>query len=171
MNQKKKLHPALASLIVIALIGIVASAAIVINAANNNDTANETTHDHGDHDHADHDHSNGATDPATSPESTDTSQYENGTYSATGSYLTPGGRQSIELTVTITDGVITDTSVKNNATDAESREHQKLFSDNYKSLVVGKKVSEVSLSRVSGSSLTSSGFNTALNQIKDDARV
>lgn len=167
MNQKKKLHPALASLIVIALIGVVASAAIVINNANNNsDTAVETEHDH-----SDHDHSHEATDPATSSESTDTSTYANGTYSATGTYLSPGGRQSIELTVTITDGVITDTSIKNNASDAESKEHQELFSDNYKTLVVGKKVGDVSLSRVSGSSLTSNGFNAALDQIKEDARA
>lgn len=166
MNQKKKLHPALASLIVIALIGVVASAAIVINNANTKDTASETAHDH-----SDHDHSTATTDSAASSESTDTSAYENGTYSATGTYLSPGGRQSIELTVTITDGVITSTSIKNNASDAESREHQELFSDNYKSLVVGKKVGDVSLSRISGSSLTSNGFNAALDKIKDDARA
>ena len=34
MNQKKKLNPAVAALIVIVLVGIVASAAIVINNAN-----------------------------------------------------------------------------------------------------------------------------------------
>lgn len=161
MNQKKKLHPALASLIVIALIGIVASAAIIITNNNNKETPSQTAQES----------AQDAVENTPSSESTDTSTYENGTYSATGTYLSPGGRQSIELTVTITDGVITDTSIKNNASDAESREHQELFSDNYKALVVGKKADEVSLSRVSGSSLTSNGFNAALDQIKDDARA
>lgn len=161
MNQKKKLHPALASLIVIALIGIVASAAIIITNNNNKETPSQSTQEN----------SQDVVDSAPSSESTDTSTYENGTYNATGTYLSPGGRQSIELSVTITDGVITDTSIKNNASDVESREHQELFSNNYKALVVGKKADEVSLSRVSGSSLTSNGFNAALDQIKDDARV
>lgn len=172
MNQPKKLHPALAALIVIALVGIVASAVIIIN---NSTPANDTKKIQDKtavHDESTHDHSHGATDPVKIPSSTDTSSYKDGTYKATGSYLSPGGRESIELTVTIKDGVITGTSVKNNATDREAKDHQELFSGHYKELIVGKKISDVeSLSRVAGSSLTSNGFNNALDQIKDDARV
>jgi len=159
MNPKKRLHPAIAALIVVVLVGMVASAVIIINN-NKSDTAEKTV-DHSTHDHSD----------TSSTESTDTSEYENGTYSAVGSYFSPGGRESIELTVVITDGVITDTTIENQATDPEAKEHQELFSSNYKALVVGKEVGSVSLSRVAGSSLTSNGFNDALDQIKDDARV
>lgn len=161
MNQKKKLNPAIATLIVIVLVAIVASAAIVINNANNDESSSRQL-----------DSTTQTSSPETTPTtSADTSSYENGTYSATGSYISPGGRESIELTVTITDGIITSTQIKNNATAADSKEYQEIFADNYKSQVVGKSVDEVSLSRVAGSSLTSTGFNNALDQIKDDARV
>ena len=157
MNQKKRLHPAVAALIVVVLVGIVASAVIIINnnKSDTADTQNQTS---------------AVTDPATI-DASDTSSYEDGTYRATGSYMTPGGTESIELTVVIKDGVISDTSIANNATDPEAVEHQELFSDNYKALVVGKPVGSVSLSRVAGSSLTSNGFNDALDQIKEDARA
>lgn len=178
MNQAKKLHPAVAALIVIVLVGMVAGAVIAINnnKRGNNDTSAVTTpaaSDHG-HEHEDgnYNHSHGTTDTVKLNESTDTTNYENGTYSATGGYLSPGGRESIELSVTVKDGVISDTSIKNNATTPDSKVHQELFSGHYKELIVGKKLGEVeSLSRVAGSSLTSNGFNNALNQIKDDARA
>lgn len=159
MSSNKKLHPALAALIVVVLVGIVASAAIIINNSGKDETT-ETQNQ-----------SDTGTPPATTNESTDTSSYEDGTYDATGSYISPGGREEIELTVTITNGNITDTSVVTKATDREAREYQELFSNNYKKLIVGKKIGDVSLSRVAGSSLTSNGFNDALDQIKDDAKV
>ncbi len=165
MNQKKKLNPAVAALIVIVLVGIVASAAIVINNANKSaetsPATNQTTQ-------TNNDTSGGGT---SGSGSTDTSTYKDGTYNATGSYVSPGGRESIGLTVTIKDGVITDTQLQKNATDRDAKEYQKLFADNYKTLVVGKSVDEVSLSRVAGSSLTSLGFNNALTQIKEDAKA
>lgn len=169
MNQAKKLHPAVAALVVIVLIGIVASAAIVINNAKDG-TPGSTSQDVATHDHDRHTH--GTTDTVSAPKSTDTSTYEDGTYNATGSYISPGGKESIELSVTVKDGAIVETSMKNRATDGEAEEYQQLFADHYKSLIVGKKLSEVaSLSRVAGSSLTSSGFNDALDQIKNDARA
>ncbi len=160
MNQKKKLHPAVAALIVVVLVGIVASTAIVITN-NKSDTAETSTQNN----------EGVVSDPTTPTESTDTSTYDDGTYSATGSYLSPGGRESIELSVTIKDGVITETTLVKKATDAEAMQYQEQFADNYKELVVGKKIGDVSLSRVAGSSLTSNGFNNALDQIKDDAKA
>lgn len=171
MQQTKKLHPAVAALIVIVLVGIVASAAIVVTMNSGEEGANRSA-TNSQHDMSNHSHHHGATDQVKVPESTDISQYKDGTYSATGTYLSPGGRESIQLTVTIKDGVIASTAIKNNATDLEAKEHQELFSGHYKELIVGKKISEVeSLSRVAGSSLTSNGFNNALSQIKDDARA
>lgn len=160
MDQKKKMHPAIAALIVIVLVGIVASAVIIINNASNDNkatpAASQTTQ---------------TVNTNTGSSSSDVSTYKDGTYSATGSYLSPGGRESIDLTVTIKDGVITSTELKKNATDRDAEEYQQLFADNYKSLVVGKAVDEVSLSRVAGSSLTSTGFNNALTEIKQDAKA
>jgi uncharacterized protein with FMN-binding domain len=158
-NQEGKIHPALATIIVIVLIGIVASVAIAVQT--NNEQPPQTTQST-----QNPNESNGAP-----TESTDTSEYRDGTYSAIGSYLSPGGQESIELTVTIENGVITDTELVQNATDREARQYQSAFAGGYSELVVGRDVNEVSLSRVAGSSLTSNGFNDALEQIKDDAAV
>jgi uncharacterized protein with FMN-binding domain len=149
-----KIHPALATILVIVLVGIVASVAITVQT-NNDRTMNQSQ----------------ATNNTSTPTTTDTSAYKDGTYSATGSYLTPGGRESIELTVTIANGVITTTQLKENASDRDAEEYQAAFAGSYQELVVGKKVGEVSLSRVAGSSLTSNGFNEALRQIKQDAKA
>jgi len=165
MNQEKKLSPAIAALIVIVLVGIVASVVIVVNnkggmaaIGNKLTSVNDRIH--------------GTSDPVVAPQSTDTSTYKDGTYTATGSYISPGGVESLDLTVTIKDGVITDTSLINHPTEQEAAQHQQLFADHYKALIVGKKINDVaSLSRVAGSSLTSNGFNDALDSIKNDARA
>lgn len=152
MEQPRKLSPAIAAIIVIVLVGIAATAVIVIN---NTAQKQQSSTD-----------SNifSPTTPAVTHES-----YKDGSYSATGSYSTPNGQESIDLTVTIKDGVITSTSLVQNARSGEAKEYQAEFASGYKDLVVGKNVNDVSLSRVAGSSLTSNGFNRALNQIKDDA--
>lgn len=160
LNQDGKIHPAVATIIVIVLVGIVAS--VVIAVQNNNDAAPEATQTT--QQSTSSDQTTDAPD-----ESTDTSSYQNGTYTATGSYVSPGGRESIGLTVTIENGFITSTGLQQNATDGEAREYQAAFAGGYSELVVGKSVDEVSLSRVAGSSLTSNGFNDALDQIKADA--
>jgi len=160
MEPARKIHPALAALIVIVLIGIVATAVIVINMDKGTDT--ETTQ---------------TTDTTTPASDTDTntdavtSAYKDGTYSATGSYSSPGGRESIKLTVTIKDGIIVSTSLDEKASNGEAKEYQDDFDSGYKTLVVGKNIDEVSLSRVAGSSLTSNGFNDALDEIKSDAKA
>jgi uncharacterized protein with FMN-binding domain len=153
METTKKLHPGVSALIIIVLIGVVATAVIVIN--NSDSTVMTRT----------------STSGVSNAPSTDTSTYADGTYSATGSYSSPGGRESIDLTVTIKDGIITSTEVTTNPAGRDSRAYQEAFASGYKELVVGKDVKEVSLSRVAGSSLTSNGFDDALDQIKADARV
>jgi hypothetical protein len=100
-----------------------------------------------------------------------TANYKDGTYSASGSYVSPGGTERISVSVTVKDGVVTDSTVSQVANNRESEEYQAKFRNNYKSQVVGKKLSSISLSRVSGSSLTSGGFNDALDTIKSQAQV
>ena len=158
MEPARKLSPAMTALIVIVLIGIVTTAMIVINNNKSDSTAETTTPS-----------SQVSESPTSSESTTATSGYADGTYSATGSYSTPGGRESIDLTVVITDGQITSTSLQQNAKSGEAKEYQAAFASGYKELVVGKSVDEVRLSRVAGSSLTSNGFNAALEQIKSDA--
>lgn len=163
MEPAKKLHPGLIALIIIALIGIAATAAaVVINNSNETDSPTnirQTT--------------------STAPESEDAntessaneSSYTDGTYTAPGSYSSPGGRETIELTVTLKNGVIESTTLETDPASRDSRTYQAAFASGYKDLVVGKNIEEVSLSRVAGSSLTSNGFNDALDQIKSDAKA
>jgi len=159
MEPARKIHPALAALIVIVLVGIVATAVIVINMDKGTDTETTQTTE-----------TTPVSDANTDTDAV-TSSYKDGTYSATGSYSSPGGRESIKLTVTIKDGVIVSTSLDEKASNGEAKEYQDDFDNGYKTLVVGKNINEVSLSRVAGSSLTSNGFNDALDEIKSDAKA
>jgi uncharacterized protein with FMN-binding domain len=108
--------------------------------------------------------------PATSNAST-ASAYKDGTYSATGSYNSPGGNEDITISLTLKDGVVTTTSAQSGAHEAEGREYQSQFIASYKSQVVGKSLDSLQLSKVSGSSLTSQGFNDAVAQIKAKAKA
>lgn len=97
--------------------------------------------------------------------------YKDGTYSATGTYSSPGGSESITVTVTLTNGIISATNSTPKAASSDSREYQAKFINGYKSLIIGKSIDAANLSRVSGSSLTSTGFNNALKSIKSQAKT
>ena len=160
MENKPKINPAVAAIIVIVLVGVVTSVVIIVSNNSKGDTKNMTMSQNG----------TKSGDSAT-VDSTDTSTYKDGTYSATGMYLSPGGRETLALTVTIKGGVIIDTTLKTEPATQESAQHQQDFADNYKALVMGKKINGLSLSRVAGSSLTSNGFNDALTEIRSDAKA
>lgn len=95
--------------------------------------------------------------------------YKDGTYEAKGDYVSPGGAEEIDVRVTLTKNVITDSSVAAMATRPTSKMMQQDFVANYKSLVIGKNIDEVMLTQVSGSSLTPKGFNDAIAKIKSQA--
>lgn len=97
--------------------------------------------------------------------------FKDGTYTATGSYQTPGGRESIGVTVDLADNIISDATVQQNAISGEAQEFQSAFASGFKSQVVGKKIDQVSLSRVAGSSLTPIGFNNAIDDIENQAKA
>ncbi len=109
-----------------------------------------------------------ATSTATSTP-TASSTYKDGTYSSQGSYNTPAGTQTIGVTLTLKDGVVTSASGTNMASDGESRAFQVDFIDTFPGRIIGKKISEVSFSRLAGSSLTTRGFNSAITSIKAKA--
>ena len=97
--------------------------------------------------------------------------YKNGTYSAQGPYGTPEGQVAINVTLTITNDVITNANVVSVSGDRTTQRYQSKFISGYKQYVIGKSVDSVQLSNVSGSSLTPDGFNTALDAIKAQARA
>lgn len=97
--------------------------------------------------------------------------YKDGTYTAVGDYTSPGGAETIGVTLTIADGVVTDSQVEVQATRPISKTKQTEFSENYKTQVVGKNIDEINLSKVAGSSLSPKGFNDAVEKIKADAQA
>lgn len=120
--------------------------------------------------------SRSAQEPSVSePSSTDThshdssTAYEDGSYTATSSYSTPGGSEDITISITLEDNVVTGSEVSQVPSDQGAAAYQAEFKQNYKPLVEGRKISEINLSRVSGSSLTSRGFNDAVESIKSQA--
>ena len=95
--------------------------------------------------------------------------YEDGTYTAEGTYSTPESVETITVTVTLESDIITAVEVTGNPSKPESKVYQGKFIGGISEEVVGKDIDEISVSRVAGSSLTSGGFNAAIETIKDDA--
>lgn len=89
------------------------------------------------------------------------------TLSGEGTYSTPARlTHTVDVTLTLEGDVVTDVAVDFNKGAGPANDHQKRFSAAYRTEVVGKTLSQVSLSRVGGASLTSGGFNQAVAAIK-----
>ncbi|KJQ54517.1 FMN-binding protein [Microbacterium sp. SA39] len=95
--------------------------------------------------------------------------YEDGTYTADGQYQTPETVEKISVTLTLADGVVTDVEVTGDPQAPESERYQGEFIDGIGDVVEGKPIDELDVSRVAGSSLTSGGFNEAVEAIKEEA--
>lgn len=109
--------------------------------------------------------------PTATPTNVTSSLYRDGTYSAVGEYLSPSGMEQIGVQLTLAGDVVTDVTVEVRATRPESKKYQEQFNSGYKTQVVGKKISEVNLGKISGSSLTPKGFNAAIESIKATAKA
>lgn len=117
------------------------------------------------------------TDSGTSTESGDAtggtvagdSAYTDGSYSAEGEYTSPGGTESIGVELTLEGGVVTEVTVTPEATSGNAVRYQNDFADGIAAEVVGENIDDLDVDRVAGSSLTSDGFNEAVETIKADA--
>lgn len=119
------------------------------------------------------DTSTGDTGSDTTSESADTGaasgDYADGSYTADGSYQTPETVEKISVTLTIADGLVTEVEVEGDPQARESEQYQGQFIDGISDEVVGKSLDDIEVSRVAGSSLTSGGFNEAVESIKEQA--
>jgi uncharacterized protein with FMN-binding domain len=98
-----------------------------------------------------------------------TSTYADGTYNAEAQYQAPSGLETVSVTITLADDVVTAVTATGDATDHEAAEFQGRFASSISAEVVGRDIADLSVSRVSGASLTSNGFNAALEQIRSEA--
>ncbi|NRG39921.1 FMN-binding protein [Rathayibacter sp. VKM Ac-2835] len=113
-----------------------------------------------------------ATSSAAASESTGaaaTGAYADGTYEADGSYTSPGGNESVGVELTLESGVVTAVTVTPESENPTGQEYQSRFASGISGEVVGKSLDELDVTKVSGSSLTSGGFNDAVETIKADA--
>ena len=159
-------HPGIIALIAIVLLAVAAASIYEFSGKQQTKTTNSSSES------STTDTSNTNSKSSTSSTTTTTVRvYKDGEYSATGSYTTPGGSETIKVTVSLSGDTITAVNATGSATRGDSAEYQSEFLSAYKTLVVGKSVDSVSLSRVAGSSLTSAGFNKALESIKNEAKA
>ncbi len=97
------------------------------------------------------------------------STFVDGTYTKTGGYTSPGGAESVTVTVSVQDDVIKSVSAVGNGNNDTSKSFQGLFTAGVGDQVIGKKLVDLSVGTVNGSSLTGGGFNSAIASIKAQA--
>ena len=98
-----------------------------------------------------------------------TGSYTDGEYTESAEYSSPNGTEEVTVTVTLADGVINAVEAVGDGDNPNSKRYQTEFSDGIADVVVGKNIDEISVDKVAGSSLTSAGFNDAIDAIKADA--
>jgi len=98
-----------------------------------------------------------------------TTSWKDGTYQSRGGYQSPNGPETVEVTITVANNVIQEVVVTPGAQNSTSQRYQGQFAEGISAETVGKPLDALSVSRISGSSLTSGGFNQALEAIKADA--
>lgn len=100
---------------------------------------------------------------------TDGTGYADGSYEAEGSYSNPGGESTVKVALTLSDGTISKVEVTPEASNGTSKQYQTQFAGGIADQVVGKSLDDLDVTKVAGSSLTSQGFNDAIDQIKAEA--
>lgn len=96
--------------------------------------------------------------------------YKDGEYSVVGDYKSPAGGEEIDVKLTLKGDIITAIEVTPKAENEFSKKWQANFADNYKPYVFGKKLDAVKVDKISGASLTTAGFNAALEKVKTQAK-
>ena len=97
------------------------------------------------------------------------SALKDGTYTATGDYQSPGGPAAVAVEVTLKSGTITAVKVEPKAADPTAQQYERQFAGGIGGVAVGKPIEGLQVGAVSGSSLTSQGFEKALASIRSEA--
>jgi uncharacterized protein with FMN-binding domain len=111
--------------------------------------------------------SNGSGSTATSQ-----STFADGSHQGSVTYSVPGNHTTnLNITLTLQGDTVTASEVVFSGNrDHESIGYENRFTKSYQSQVVGKKLSEIKLSRVSGASLTTNAFNSAVAKVQSTAK-
>jgi uncharacterized protein with FMN-binding domain len=115
-----------------------------------------------------------AVEPSSSTPSSSTNSsatYKDGIYTQQAQYSVPRSYETIQVTVTIKNGVVTSSKVSNSEGDPKSAEFQREFTSEYQNQVIGKNLSDLMLDTVAGASDTTEGFNQAIVSIRSQAQA
>ena len=96
--------------------------------------------------------------------------YKDGTYSADGNYVSPNGTETVGVQLTLAAGKVTDVQITQHPSNPNTRKFQGQFAGGIAAQVVGRNIEDLNVSQVAGSSLTSGGFNQAVEKIKSEAQ-
>ncbi len=97
--------------------------------------------------------------------------YEDGTYTETGSYQSPAGPEEVGVTLTLEADVVTAVEVEPMPDNPTTTMYQERFAGGISDAIVGRKLDDLAVDKVAGSSLTSGGFNEATDKIKSEAQL
>ncbi len=107
--------------------------------------------------------------PSTGTQIAQTSGYKDGTYNADGTYTSPNGQETVGVQLTLSGGTVSAVNITVHPSNPNTKKFQTEFAGGIADQVVGKKLDDIKVSKVSGSSLTSGGFNQAVEAIKSQA--
>jgi uncharacterized protein with FMN-binding domain len=96
--------------------------------------------------------------------------YKDGEYTQVGSYVSPGGTEEIGVSLTLEKDVVTAVTTEPMPSNPTAKLYQERFSGGIQDQIVGKKLDELKVDKVAGSSLTSGGFAEATDLIKSEAK-
>ncbi|MDH2444233.1 FMN-binding protein [Amnibacterium sp. CER49] len=105
--------------------------------------------------------------PASSPAA---ASFKDGTYSALGKYVSPGGPSAVDVTLTLKKNVVSAVKVVPKAENSTAQSYESRFASGVSAQVVGRRLDELNVTKVSGSSLTSQGFDRAVEAIAARAK-
>lgn len=98
------------------------------------------------------------------------SVYKDGTYDAEGTYVSPNGNEKVGVELTIESDTVKAVNIITHPSNPNTKKYQGEFAGGISGQIVGKNIDELNVTKVAGSSLTSGGFNKALEEIKAEAR-
>ena len=111
-----------------------------------------------------------ATSSSTSVASTGGSTYKDGTYSSDGTYTSPNGQETVGVELTLAADKVSAVNITVHPSNPNTKKFQGEFAGGIAAQIVGKDIDDLNVSKVAGSSLTSGGFNEAVEQIKSKAK-
>lgn len=89
-----------------------------------------------------------------------------------GNYLSPAKDETIDVKVTLKEGIISSVTVTPQSENEISLKNQVNFANGIADLVIGKEIDAIeTFASVNGASLTPIGFQNALEKIKNNAKA